>query len=145
MFKLFCMKQLQLFLLKYYIFTFETCHCRVISFVFSEPSKRLSMCIYWMCIICVSVLRFYNISKNSKIERILLRKYYHLMAVLMFLPALIFQVIWTREKGISPDGLPYFQIATLNLQIWMKGLYLSEACNRSFHISEAVHYDFLID
>ncbi|KAK8469673.1 hypothetical protein PHAVU_005G131900 [Phaseolus vulgaris] len=63
----------------------------VISFVFSEPSKRLSMCIYWMCIICVSVLRFYNISKNSKIERILLRKYYHLMAVLMFLPALIFQ------------------------------------------------------
>ncbi|KAJ6904605.1 dolichol kinase [Populus alba x Populus x berolinensis] len=33
----------------------------------------------------------YNISKNSKIERILLRKYYHLMAVLMFLPAVILQ------------------------------------------------------
>ncbi|XP_057455741.1 dolichol kinase EVAN [Lotus japonicus] len=63
----------------------------VLSFVFSEPSKRLSLCIYWVCIICVSVLRFYNISKNSKIERILLRKYYHLMAVLMFSPALIFQ------------------------------------------------------
>ncbi|KAK7324913.1 hypothetical protein VNO77_28855 [Canavalia gladiata] len=63
----------------------------VLSFVFSDPSKRLSLCIYWVCIICVSVLRFYNISKNSKIERILLRKYYHLMAVSMFLPALIFQ------------------------------------------------------
>ncbi|KAG4980988.1 hypothetical protein JHK82_034234 [Glycine max] len=63
----------------------------VLSFVFSEPSKRLTLCIYWVCIICVSVLRFYNISKNSKIERILLRKYYHLMAVSMFLPALIFQ------------------------------------------------------
>ncbi|CAJ1955897.1 unnamed protein product [Sphenostylis stenocarpa] len=63
----------------------------VISFVFSEPSKRLSLCMYWMSIICVSVLRFYNISKNSKLERILLRKYYHLMAVSMFLPALIFQ------------------------------------------------------
>ncbi|XP_004487072.1 dolichol kinase EVAN [Cicer arietinum] len=63
----------------------------VLSFVFSEPSKRLSLCIYWLCIICVSVLRFYNISKNSKIERILLRKYYHLIAVLMFSPALIFQ------------------------------------------------------
>ncbi|XP_035541321.1 dolichol kinase EVAN isoform X2 [Juglans regia] len=63
----------------------------VISFVFSEPLKRLSLCIYWVCVIYVSVLRFYNISKNSKIERILLRKYYHLMAVLMFLPALIFQ------------------------------------------------------
>ncbi|KAK7272175.1 hypothetical protein RJT34_28612 [Clitoria ternatea] len=63
----------------------------VLSFVLSEPSKRLSLCIYWVCIICVSVLRFYNISKNSKIERILLRKYYHLMAVSMFLPALVFQ------------------------------------------------------
>ncbi|KAM6576861.1 hypothetical protein CsatB_028698 [Cannabis sativa] len=63
----------------------------VFSFVFSEPLKRLSLCIYWVLVICVSVVRFYNISKNSKIERILLRKYYHLMAVLMFLPALVFQ------------------------------------------------------
>lgn len=65
---------------------------RVIDFVVSEPLKRLSLCIYWVAVILVSVRRFYNISKNSKIERILLRKYYHLMAVLMFLPALIFQV-----------------------------------------------------
>ncbi|XP_031286376.1 dolichol kinase EVAN [Pistacia vera] len=63
----------------------------VFAFVFSEPFKRLSLCIYWVSLICASVLRFYNISKNSKIERILLRKYYHLMAVLMFVPALIFQ------------------------------------------------------
>ncbi|PON66498.1 phosphatidate cytidylyltransferase family protein [Parasponia andersonii] len=63
----------------------------VFSFVFSEPLKRLSLCIYWVVVICASVVRFYNISKNSKIERILLRKYYHLMAVSMFLPALIFQ------------------------------------------------------
>ncbi|KAG5566656.1 hypothetical protein RHGRI_002272 [Rhododendron griersonianum] len=63
----------------------------VIDFVVSEPLKRLSLCIYWVAVILVSVRRFYNISKNSKIERILLRKYYHLMAVLMFLPALIFQ------------------------------------------------------
>ncbi|KAI4334352.1 hypothetical protein L6164_019054 [Bauhinia variegata] len=63
----------------------------VLSFVFSEPLKRLSLCIYWASVICVSVLRFYKISKNSKIERILLRKYYHLMAVSMFLPALLFQ------------------------------------------------------
>ncbi|XP_052187404.1 dolichol kinase EVAN isoform X2 [Diospyros lotus] len=63
----------------------------VIKFVFSEPLKRLSLCIYWVAVIYVSVRRFYNISKNSTIERILLRKYYHLMAVLMFSPALIFQ------------------------------------------------------
>ncbi|KAF8397730.1 hypothetical protein HHK36_016652 [Tetracentron sinense] len=63
----------------------------VFVFMFTEPLKRLPLCIYWVGVISVSVLRFYNISKNSKIERILLRKYYHLMAVLMFLPGLIFQ------------------------------------------------------
>ncbi|XP_009594149.1 dolichol kinase EVAN isoform X2 [Nicotiana tomentosiformis] len=63
----------------------------VLDFVLSEPLKRLSLCIYWLVVIYVSVIRFYNISKSSKIERILLRKYYHLMAVLMFVPALILQ------------------------------------------------------
>ncbi|XP_012471591.1 dolichol kinase EVAN isoform X1 [Gossypium raimondii] len=63
----------------------------IFQFIFSEPFKRLSLCIYWLVLIYASVLRFYHISKNSKIERILLRKYYHLLAVLMFLPALIYQ------------------------------------------------------
>ncbi|CAA7030975.1 unnamed protein product [Microthlaspi erraticum] len=63
----------------------------VLTFVFSEPLKRLSLCFYWILLIAVSVLRFYNISRSSKVERILLRKYYHLMAVLMFLPALVLQ------------------------------------------------------
>lgn len=66
----------------------------VLKFVFSEPHKRLSLCVYWVAVICASVLRFYNISKNSKIERILLRKYYHLVAVLMFVPAVIFQPLF---------------------------------------------------
>ncbi|CAH8387076.1 unnamed protein product [Eruca vesicaria subsp. sativa] len=63
----------------------------VLTFVFSEPVKRLSLCIYWVLLIVVSVSRFYSISRSSKVERILLRKYYHLMAVLMFLPALVLQ------------------------------------------------------
>ncbi|KAH6836744.1 phosphatidate cytidylyltransferase family protein [Perilla frutescens var. hirtella] len=63
----------------------------VIDFVLSEPLKRLTLCAYWLAIISVSVRRFYSISKNSKTERILLRKYYHLMAVAIFVPALIFQ------------------------------------------------------
>ena len=65
---------------------------RVLTFVFSEPLKRISLCIYWVLLIVVSVSRFYSISRSSKVERILLRKYYHLMAVLMFLPALVLQV-----------------------------------------------------
>ncbi|CAM8946100.1 unnamed protein product [Rhodiola kirilowii] len=42
-------------------------------------------------IMLLLVLQFYSISKHSKVERILLRKYYHLMAVCMFLPAVIYQ------------------------------------------------------
>ncbi|KAF8104089.1 hypothetical protein N665_0180s0008 [Sinapis alba] len=63
----------------------------VLTFVFSKPLKRISLCIYWVLLIVVSVSRFYSISRSSKVERILLRKYYHLMAVLMFLPALVLQ------------------------------------------------------
>ncbi|KAJ6838265.1 dolichol kinase EVAN [Iris pallida] len=63
----------------------------VLNFVFTEPLKRLALCTYWISVICASVFRFYNISKHSKTERILLRKYYHLVAVLMFTPALLFQ------------------------------------------------------
>ncbi|KAL3518422.1 hypothetical protein ACH5RR_021011 [Cinchona calisaya] len=63
----------------------------VLDFVFSEPLMILSLCTYWIALIYASVTRFYDISKNSKIERILLRKYYHLMAVFIFVPALILQ------------------------------------------------------
>ncbi|XP_047316384.1 dolichol kinase EVAN-like isoform X1 [Impatiens glandulifera] len=63
----------------------------VIVFVLSEPHKMLPLCVYWVAVICVSVVRFYKISKKGTTERILLRKYYHLMAVAMFLPALVFQ------------------------------------------------------
>ncbi|CAH2065407.1 unnamed protein product [Thlaspi arvense] len=63
----------------------------VLTFVFSEPLKRLSLCVYWLLLIAVSVSRFYDISRSSKVERILLRKYYHLMAVFMFLPAVVLQ------------------------------------------------------
>ncbi|KAL0460158.1 UNVERIFIED_CONTAM: Dolichol kinase EVAN, partial [Sesamum latifolium] len=68
----------------------------VFHFVFSEPFESLTLCAYWLVVIYFSVRKFYNISKNSKTERILLRKYYHLMAVSIFVPALIFQIwkIW---------------------------------------------------
>lgn len=71
--------------------------CRIFDFVVAEPLERLLLCSYWVAIICASVIRFYSISKHSKIERILLRKYYHLVAVLMFLPALLFQVSFPPE------------------------------------------------
>jgi dolichol kinase len=61
--------------------------------MFTDSHERLVLCAYWICVIYVSVRRFYSISKQSKTERILLRKYYHLVAVLIFSPAVIFQVV----------------------------------------------------
>ncbi|CAN6230298.1 unnamed protein product [Urochloa humidicola] len=63
----------------------------IINYMFTDSHERLALCAYWICVICVSVRRFYSISKQSKTERILLRKYYHLVAVLIFSPAVIFQ------------------------------------------------------
>ncbi|WVZ77926.1 hypothetical protein U9M48_025720 [Paspalum notatum var. saurae] len=63
----------------------------IINYMFTDSHERLALCAYWICVIYVSVRRFYSISKQSKTERILLRKYYHLVAVLIFTPAVIFQ------------------------------------------------------
>ncbi|OQU84356.1 hypothetical protein SORBI_3004G039300 [Sorghum bicolor] len=63
----------------------------IINYMFTDAHERLALCAYWICVIYVSVRRFYSISKQSKTERILLRKYYHLVAVLIFSPAVIFQ------------------------------------------------------
>ncbi|TVU33465.1 hypothetical protein EJB05_25285 [Eragrostis curvula] len=63
----------------------------IVNYMFTDSHERLALCAYWICVIYASVRRFYSISKRSKTERILLRKYYHLVAVLIFTPAVIFQ------------------------------------------------------
>lgn len=63
----------------------------VVNYMFTDSHERLALCAYWICVIYASIRRFYSISKQSKTERILLRKYYHLVAVLIFSPAVIFQ------------------------------------------------------
>uniref|UniRef100_A0A0D3F0N0 dolichol kinase n=1 Tax=Oryza barthii TaxID=65489 RepID=A0A0D3F0N0_9ORYZ len=63
----------------------------VFNYIFTDSRERLALCAYWIFVIYVSIRRFYSISKQSKTERILLRKYYHLVAVLIFSPAVIFQ------------------------------------------------------
>ncbi|KAG8058095.1 hypothetical protein GUJ93_ZPchr0002g23834 [Zizania palustris] len=63
----------------------------VLNYIFTGSHERLALCAYWIFVIYASIRRFYSISKQSKTERILLRKYYHLVAVLIFSPAVIFQ------------------------------------------------------
>ena len=68
---------------------------RVLKYMFTNSDEPLLLCAYWIFVKCVSIRRFYSISKQSKTERILLRKYYPLVAVLIFSPAVIFQVLYT--------------------------------------------------
>ena len=103
--------------------------------MFTDSHERLALCAYWICVIYVSVRRFYSISKQSKTERILLRKYYHLVAVLIFPSAVIFQVVcaylglifispktrFNFHQNIKYFGLEnclYFAACFLGLGIW---------------------------
>uniref|UniRef100_A0ACD6A564 Uncharacterized protein n=1 Tax=Avena sativa TaxID=4498 RepID=A0ACD6A564_AVESA len=63
----------------------------VLHYMFINSHERLALCAYWICVIYVSIRRLYSISKENTMERILLRKYYHLVAVLIFSPAVMFQ------------------------------------------------------
>ena len=103
--------------------------------MFTDSHERLALCAYWICVIYVSVRRFYSISKQSKTERILLRKYYHLVAVLILSSAVIFQVVcaylglifispktrFNFHQNIKYFGLEnclYFAACFLGLGIW---------------------------
>ncbi|KAI3902215.1 hypothetical protein MKW92_028794 [Papaver armeniacum] len=101
----------------------------ILNFVFEEPLKRLALCIYWVSVICASALRFYNISKSSKIERILLPKYYHLVAVLMFSPALIFQSSFLDLAFVA--ALDVFLILKIVRvwKIWPLGKHINQFMN----------------
>jgi dolichol kinase len=81
---------------------------RIVNYMFTDSHKRLALCAYWICVIYVSVRRFYSISKQSKIERILLRKYYHLVAVLIFSPAVIFQVLCLSSIFVTAKNKLHF-------------------------------------
>lgn len=61
----------------------------VIEFVFQDP-QRFSLCGYWVGVLCMSVVPFY-MAKSTKIEQIMVRKFFHLMVVIMFIPALLLQ------------------------------------------------------
>ncbi|KAJ4829683.1 hypothetical protein Tsubulata_007479 [Turnera subulata] len=101
----------------------------VVKFIFSEPVKRLSICSFWVLAIYVSVQLCYNISKNSKLERILLRKYYHLLAVIMFLPAVILEPLFLNLAfGAALAGFLSLEVIRV-WRIWPLGELIHEFMN----------------
>ncbi|KAG9441921.1 hypothetical protein H6P81_017775 [Aristolochia fimbriata] len=93
----------------------------MLCFAFKGSQDRILLCLYWVVIICLSVVYFYNVSKSKKVERILLRKYYHLVAVAMFVPALIFQPSFLDLSfGVALSGFLALEIIRV-WQIWPLG------------------------
>ncbi|MCO5581417.1 hypothetical protein L7F22_035301 [Adiantum nelumboides] len=61
----------------------------VLEFVLQD-AQRLHLCGYWICVISMSVLPFYMV-RSTQFEQIMARKVFHLMVVVMFVPALLIQ------------------------------------------------------
>ncbi|MCO5547477.1 hypothetical protein L7F22_000927 [Adiantum nelumboides] len=61
----------------------------VLEFVVQD-AQRLHLCGYWICVISMSVLPFYMV-RSTQFEQIMARKVFHLMVVVMFVPALLTQ------------------------------------------------------
>ncbi|KAG6547933.1 hypothetical protein Mapa_010753 [Marchantia paleacea] len=58
-------------------------------FVWRRNFPRLVLCFYWIVIICSPLPHLYRISDQMLVPKILIRKYYHVMIVFMFIPALL--------------------------------------------------------
>lgn len=58
-------------------------------FVWRRPVPRLILCCYWIVIICSPLPHLHRISHQKLVPKILIRKYYHVMIVFMFIPALL--------------------------------------------------------
>ncbi|CAM6085856.1 unnamed protein product [Calypogeia fissa] len=60
-----------------------------IQFVCEKPVKRILISIYWVGVIWAPLPHLYRISVSGQVPKILVRKYYHIMIVIMFVPALL--------------------------------------------------------
>lgn len=116
---------------------------RVFNYIFTDSRERLALCAYWIFVIYVSIRRFYSISKQSKTERILLRKYYHLVAVLIFSPAVIFQVIYVFDIRSPSDCLKHTLNKLFFFAAWFLGLSIWCSICRFLNIGDGSSKHFL--
>lgn len=66
----------------------------IVRYLMEEPVERVGLCVYWLLVIGLSSLLLHRMT--SKMSRIMIRKGFHIMAVVMFVPALAFQPDFLR-------------------------------------------------
>lgn len=63
----------------------------MLRYVLDEPGERLGLCAYWILVMGVFSVFLHQMAVKQQVARIMVRKGFHVLAVLMFVPALMFQ------------------------------------------------------
>lgn len=65
----------------------------ILRFLMNQPFQRVGLCVYWVLVIG---LFLHQMTLRKQMARIMIRKVFHIMAVVMFVPALAFQADFLR-------------------------------------------------
>jgi dolichol kinase len=68
----------------------------ILRYMLDQPVQRLGLCVYWALVIGASSLVLHQMTLKKQIARIMIRKGFHIMVVIMFVPALAFQADFVR-------------------------------------------------
>lgn len=81
----------------------------VVEFVFQDR-ERLCLCGYWICALSLCALPLYMV-RNKRCEQIMVRKVFHLMVVIMFVPALLTQEAFLKLAfSVALGGFLVFEM-----------------------------------
>lgn len=68
----------------------------ILRYMLDQPVQRFGLCVYWVLVIGVFSLFLHQMTLKKQMARIMIRKGFHIMAVVMFVPALAFQADFLR-------------------------------------------------
>lgn len=68
----------------------------MLRYLMEQPVQRLGLCIYWVLVIGLFSFFLHQMTLRKQMARIMIRKGFHIMTVVMFVPALAFQADFLR-------------------------------------------------
>ena len=68
----------------------------ILRYMLEQPVQRFGLCAYWVLVIGLFSVFLHRMTLKKQVARIMIRKGFHIMAVVMFVPALAFQTDFLR-------------------------------------------------
>lgn len=78
---------------------------RLFNFLLQEPWERGALVLYWAIMLTLSIYYIFETAKHGKEGRIIIRKYYHILAVMIFAPGLLLQVRLQKARCVTHGNL----------------------------------------